>query len=149
MPVSYRRRILVRGSAFLTLGLLPGCDLIGQNTFAPAPAPKPAPAATQVPAPTPSSEARRALVTIDEAGKASDYRPLLRYAVHAAEARDRGVQFDVVAVLPDLSAAEQGQRDASEVMRAIMAEGVPSARIHLSLRAEPGLARRQVRVYVR
>lgn len=148
MPGSYRRRILVRGSAFLALGLLAGCDLIGQNTFAPAPEPKPA-AAAQAAATAPSFESRRALVTVDEIAPASDFRPLLRYAVHAAEARDRGVQFDVVAVLPDLSAAEQGQRDAGEVMRAIMADGVPPARVHLGLRAEPGLAHRQVRVYVR
>lgn len=149
MPGSGPCRMFVRGCSFLALILLAGCDLIGQNTFAPAPPPKPAPAAAQALAPAPSFEPRRALVTIDEITPAPDYRPLLRYAVRAAEARDRGVQFDVVAALPDLSAAEQGQREASAVMRAIMAEGVPPARIHLGLHAEPGLAHRQVRVYVR
>ncbi|HET8996531.1 MAG TPA: hypothetical protein VFN42_07680 [Acetobacteraceae bacterium] len=149
MPGSGPRRIFVRASSFLALGLLAGCDLVGQNTFAPAPPPRPAPVAAQAPASAPSFEQRRALVTIDEITPVPDYRPLLHYAVRAAEARDRGVQFDVVAVLPDLSAAEAGQREASAVMRAIMADGVPPTRIHLGLHAEPGLAHRQVRVYVR
>ena len=43
----------------------------------------------------------------------------------------------------------QGQRDAATVMRSIMLAGVPAARIHLGLRADPALAGREVRVYVR
>lgn len=137
-------RIVVLLPAF---GLLAGCKLIDQNTFAPAPEAKPV-AAAPAPAPTPV-DSRRALVTIDYAAGTPDYRQLLHYAVQAARARDRNVQFDVLAVLPDLSDAPAGQRDADAVMQAIMADGVPASRIHLGLRAVPGVKARQVRVYVR
>lgn len=131
------------------LCLLAGCALVDQNTFAPAPEAKPAAmAASRPPAPV-RFDSRRPLVTIDHTTGAPHYQDLLRYAVHAAEARDRGVQFDVVAVVASADAAAAGQRDVLGVMRAIMADGVPAERIHLGLRAEPGLTVRQVRVYVR
>lgn len=142
-------RHALRCTAWLAaLSLFAGCKLVDQNTFAPAPEPKPAEAAAPAPAAA-SLETRRALVTIDFTNAAPDYQQLLGYAVRAAENRDRNVQFDVVAVLPELGVAEQGQRDAAGVMHAIMADGVPAERIHLGLRAQPGLATRQVRVYVR
>jgi hypothetical protein len=133
------------------LCLLPGCKLIDQSTFAPAPEARPAPMAAPAaaPPPAPSAESRRALVTIAWSTPSPDYQSVLRYAVHAAEARDSNVQYDVVGEVPNLAGAEQAQRDAAAVMRAIMADGVPAARIHLGLRAEPGVAVRQVRVYVR
>jgi len=132
------------------LGLLSGCKLIDQTTFAPAPEAKPAPAATQSAAPPPlSAESRRALVTIAYSTPNPNYQDVLRYAVRAAEARDPNVQYEVVGEVPSLAGAEQAQRDAAAVMRAIMADGVPAARIHLGLRAEPGVAVRQVRVFVR
>lgn len=130
--------------------LLAGCNLIDQNTFAPAPEPKPAVAAAPAPVqPAVPAEPRRALVIIDYATPAPDYRQLLHYAVRAALARDRAVRFDVVALVSNLSTIEAAQHDAVGVMRAIMADGVPASRIHLGLRVEPGLATRQVRVYVR
>ena len=131
------------------LCLLAGCALVDQNTFAPAPEAKPvaaAPAGATAPV---RFDSRRPLVTIDHTAGAPHYQDLLRYAVHAAEARDRGVQFDVVAVVASADAAAAGQRNAIGVMRAIMADGVPAERIHLGLRAEPGLPAQQVRVYVR
>jgi len=141
------RRLGQSTGLLLAMSLLAGCKLIDQNTFAPAPEAKPvaaAPAVAAVP-----YDARRPLVTIDYAIPNPQYRELLHYAVRAAEARDRRVQYDVVAELPDLSAVEQGQQEAGAVMRAIMADGVPPDRIHLGLHEQPGLAARQVRVYVR
>lgn len=128
------------------LCLLAGCALVDQNTFAPAPEAKAAAPAHVMLA---QSDERRPLVTIDYATAAPKYQELLHYAVRAAESRERDVQYDVVAMLPSPDAAAAGQTDALGVMRAIMAEGVPADRIHLGLRAEPGLPARQVRVYVR
>ena len=44
--------------------------------------------------------------------------------------------------------ADAAQASAVEVMRSIVAQGVPASRIHLGLRTEPAIATRQVRVYV-
>ena len=74
---------------------------------------------------------------------------MLNYAVRAADLRDRNVQYDVIAVLPNAATAAQGQHDATDVMRSIMLTGVSPARIHLGLRADPALAGPEVRVYVR
>ncbi|HVC60824.1 MAG TPA: hypothetical protein VND19_10740 [Acetobacteraceae bacterium] len=128
--------------------LLAGCALVDQKTFAPAPEAKAAPAVAR-PAPPVKLDPRVPLVTIDFSGPPPQYEELLRYAVRAAELRDRDVQYDVVAMLPKAAGAAQGQRDAAGVMRSIMLAGVPAARIHLALRADPALAGREVRVYVR
>jgi len=129
--------------------LLAGCALVDQRTFAPAPEAKAAPAAAQ-PAPAPvKMDARTPLVSIDFAGPTPTYQELLGYAVRAAETRDRDVQYDVVSMVPKAADAAAGQRDAADVMRAIMREGVPPARIHLGLRADPTLSGPEVRVYVR
>ena len=82
-------------------------------------------------------------------GPPPQYEELLRYAVRAAEMRDRDVQYDVVAMLPNPTDAGQGQQNAVAVMRSIMLAGVPPARIHLGLRTESTLSGREVRVYVR
>jgi DNA-binding IclR family transcriptional regulator len=127
--------------------LLAGCALVDQRTFAPAPEAK---AQAQAAAPAPVRvDARQPLVTIDFSGPAPQYEELLRYAVRAAETRDRGVQYDVVGMLPSATDAAAGQADAAQVMRAIMLAGVPAARIHLGLQADPSLTGREVRVYVR
>jgi hypothetical protein len=121
---------------------------VGQNTFAPAPEAK-AQAPSPPPGPPPKVDVRTPLVTIDFSGQPPQYEELLRYAVRAAEMRDRGVQYDVVAMLPNAGGAQAGQHDAVVVMRSIMLAGVPAARIHLGLRADPTLPDREVRVYVR
>jgi hypothetical protein len=41
------------------------------------------------------------------------------------------------------------QRRATDVMRDIMAQGVPDSRVHLGLSAEPADSPQEVRVYVR
>jgi hypothetical protein len=127
--------------------LLAGCALVDQRTFAPAPEAKaesPTP-----PAPPVKVDARVPLVTVDFSGPPPQYEELLRYAVRAAELRDRDVQYDVIAILPNATDAAQGQQNAAAVMRSIMLAGVPPARIHLGLRADQTLSGREVRVYVR
>ncbi len=128
---------------FALLLSLSACKLIDQHTFDPSPEEEPLPVAA---API-KTDARAPLIAIDYATPSPNYRDLLRVAVRAAESRSRQVQYDVVAAVPKLLPGAPPQ--ALEVMRAIAAEGVPAARIHLGLRAEPGLSATQVRIYVR
>ena len=88
-------------------------------------------------------------MTIDYTVASPDYAELLHYAVRAAEARNGDVQYDVIAVLKNMSEAAEGQERAAGVMRAIMRDRVPASRIHLGLRSDPGLDASEVRVYVR
>ena len=135
--------------------LLSACKLIDQNTFAPSP--EAPPKTTPPPAPPPNlADKRIPLVTIGFAKPNPDYKNLLAYAVHEAEARRPDVAFDVVSVVPasgDTVAqsldASRGATDAGQIMQAMMGLGVPDTRIHLGARAEPGLTERQVRVYIR
>ncbi len=127
---------------------LTGCTLIDQRTFAPSPEAD-QDVYVQAPAAPVRFDSRAPLVVIDYAIPEPRYQDLLRMAVHAAEGRNGNVQYDVVAVLPDLKDSARGQSRAVSVMRDIMAEQVPAARVHLGLRAEPALAAGQVRVYVR
>jgi hypothetical protein len=123
-----------------------GCTLIDQRTFAPSPEAKAQPA----PPPAPVVlDARTPLVTIDYTIPSPNYAELLHYAVRAAETRDSDVQYDVVSVMKDTTEVGTGQERATGVMRAIMRDRVPATRIHLAMRADPGLAASQVRVYVR
>jgi hypothetical protein len=147
LPASLRRMRLPAPHRVLGCLLLAGCALVDQNTFAPAPAAKAQPAAQ--PAKPVQVDPRTPLVTIDFSGPPPEYAEMLNYAVRAAGLRDRNVQYDVIAVLPNAAAAAQGQRDATDVMRSIMLTGVSPARIHLGLRADPTLAGPEVRVYVR
>jgi hypothetical protein len=121
-----------------------GCALIDQKTFAPSPEAK----ADPLPPNQVVLDSRTPLVTIDYTVPSPDYAELLHYAVHAAEARDTDVQYDVVSVIKDTSELAAGQERATGVMRAIMRERVPSTRIHLGVRTDPALAASQVRVYV-
>ena len=128
--------------------LLAGCTLWDRDTFQPTPeAPPPAPPGP--PAPGPRVDARDPLVTVDYSTPDPVFRAPLSYAVRAAEARDWRVQYDVIAVVPSLAAAADGQQRAMTVMQAIMSDRVPASRIHLGLRADPSLTVPQVRVYVR
>ncbi|MEJ0017194.1 MAG: hypothetical protein WDN25_11635 [Acetobacteraceae bacterium] len=124
--------------------LLAGCALVDQTTFAPAPEPEGA----SKPEP-PKVDPRAALLTIGYAAANANYQEVLRYAVRTAETRAPGVQYDVVALLPGGSDAGAAQRRAADVMRGIMAQGVPAARIHLGLRSAPADSPQEVRVYVR
>jgi hypothetical protein len=134
----------VRYAPFLAALAVSACTLIDQRTFAPSPEEEPIPVVRS--AATPAS-GRPALIVIDYATPAPNYRDLLRLAVRAAEARNPNVQYDVVAVTPTLEAGAPPQ--AIEIVRAIVAERVPSARVHLGMRADPAVKAVQVRVYVR
>ena len=67
----------------------------------------------------------------------------------AAETRAPGVQYDVIAMLPKAADAAAAQQRVAEVMRDIMAQGVPESRVHLGLRASQADSPQEVRVYVR
>ena len=121
---------------------LAGCKLIDQTTLAPSPE------ETAAKPPAPKADPRTPLVTIGYASTDPDYQDLLRYAVHEAETRVPGLQYDVIAMLPAGADAAAGQQRAADVMRDIMAQGVAASRIHLGLRTEPAGGPQQVRVYV-
>jgi hypothetical protein len=128
---------------FLAGLALAGCKLVDQTTFAPSPEEKAASASA------PQTDPRTPLLTIGYDTPNPNYQDVLRYAVRAAETRAPGVEYDVYALLPAGGDAAQAQGSAVEVMRAILAQGVPAARVHLGLRIEPVGIPRQVRVYVR
>jgi len=141
---------MIAGMVLLAGLSLTGCKLIDQTTFAPAPEAVPAQVTL------PRIDQRVPLVTIGYEQPDPQYHEMLGYAVHAAEARDAAVQYDVFAVVPaegtpaqQVQAAGVAQQDAVGVMRSIMALGVPAARIHLGVRADPAIGANQVRIYVR
>jgi hypothetical protein len=122
---------------------LAGCKLVDQTTFAHSPE------ETATAATPPQADPRAALLTIGYTTPNPNYHDVLRYAVHTAETRAPGVQYDVIAMLPTGSDAAGAQHNAVDVMRAIMAEGVPASRVHLGLRTDAASTTREVRVYVR
>jgi hypothetical protein len=125
-----------------------GCKLIDQTTFAPAPEARPAAPAPQAAIPV-KTDPRTPLAVIDYSTPNPAYRELLGYVVRAAQARDRNVQFDVVAATPSVTQVGVAQSQAGEVMRSMMADGIPASRLHLGLQTDPALIANQVRVYVR
>jgi hypothetical protein len=129
-------------SVMLAALLLAGCKLIDQTTFAPSPEAK-AETVTQ-----PKGDSRMPLMAINFAEPSPDYQGLLRFALHAAETRDPRVEYDVIAMLPGASDPAAGQKHALEVMRAMIAQGVPADRIHLGLRTTLAGGQPEVRVYV-
>lgn len=128
----------------LACAAVSGCTLIDQRTFATSPEAEPVAAA---PGKSVQADGRTPLVVINYAVPAPNYRDLLRAAVRAAEARAGNVQYDVIAATPEVRDSSPPQ--ALEVMRGIIAEGVPAVRVHLGSRAEAALPAMQVRVYVR
>ncbi len=123
--------------------VLASCKLIDQTTFAPSPEEsKGKPSA-------PQADKRKPLVTIDYGAPNPDYQDMLRYAVRAAETRVPGVNYDVIGMLPPGADTAAAQHRTAEVMRDIMAQGVPAGRIHLGLRAAPKDDPQEVRIYVR
>jgi hypothetical protein len=135
-------RVLPLALALLTFT---GCTLIDRRTFAPTPE-----AQAQPPKPpTTPLDPRTPLVIIDFTAPNPNYAELLADAVHAAESRYGGVEYDVIAVVQDIDESGLGMQRATAVMRDIMRNRVPSDRIHLGLRTNPGVKAGQVRVYVR
>jgi hypothetical protein len=131
---------------------LPGCTLIDQATFAPYPEP---PSSAQIAA-TARTDQRPPLLTVRYDVPHPNYQTEFRYAVHEAQARDPNLKYEVVAVvpgrgtsIPDMMAAEQSRPHAVEIMRAMMALGIPETRILLGARIDPAATVREVRVYIR
>jgi len=123
--------------------LLADCRLVDQTTFRHPPEAKAPP-----PVPPAQTDPRRPLLIIGFDQPNPSYEDVLRAAVQEAERRNRYVRFDVVALVAASGDPAAAQQAASEVGQAIVALGVPEARIRLGLRVEPTLPR-QVRVYVR
>jgi ABC-type sugar transport system substrate-binding protein len=133
----------MRTTLLLAALALAGCKLVDQATFAPSPEEKPQATAA------PQADPRTPLLTIGYDTPNPNYQDVLRYAIRTAEARAPRVQYDVYAMLPAGGDAAEAQNSALEVMRAIIAQGVPAARVQLGLRTEPASAPRETRVYVR
>jgi hypothetical protein len=138
-----------------TLTALTACKLLDQTTFAPSPE-APAKKVEAPPPPVSPPDKRTPLLTIGFATPDPNYTDLLAYAVQQAEARRPNVAFDVVSVVQASGdtvaqelAAGRGRDDAAQVMRAMLALGVPDTRIHLGTRTELGVTERLVRVYIR
>jgi hypothetical protein len=133
-------------SALFTLA---SCKLIDQTTFAPSSSAKPSLLPKPSSPPGLPIDKRTALLVINPGTPPRQYEPFLRYAVSQARAHDPNVQFDVVAAIPNPAAFDQGTADAAVVMRAIIAAGIPSTRVHLRAGVDPALSQRQTRLYVR
>ena len=140
---------------FLPLPLLTalsGCALVDQTWFnSPPPEPVSAPAP-----PAEKLEGRTPLIVIAFAAAGSDYVEKLGFAVRKAEAARPDIAYDVIGVAratgtPAVQALAEhdAAANATKIMRAILANGVPAGRIRLGVRTEAGLAAPEVRVFVR
>jgi hypothetical protein len=133
---------------------LSACKLIDQRTFAPTPeasTPKAPASAAAV-----RTETRTPLMTVAAGTRLATYETLLRSAVHAAEARDPEVRFDVVSVVPasgtvteQIKVAQAARDSAAELAHALIAAGASASHVHQGARADPAAHDAEVRVYVR
>lgn len=139
--------------ALILLFWCSGCKLVDQTTFGAKPIP---------PAPDQLTEAlkpdsRVPLVTIRYADNAAvAQHEALRTAVDLAQARKPDAKYDVVTVVParltpdqQIAAAEQTQRDATDVMSQLADLGVDPTRMTLAVRTDPAILERELRIYVR
>jgi hypothetical protein len=137
----------VKFAAWLgALTLLSGCAVWDQDVFQPSPE---APPVVTPPIPAPRADARTPLVSIDYAEPSPVFRDPLRYAIRSAEARGRGVRYDVVAVVASAEGLAEGRARAAQVMRAMTEDRVAAARINLGLRVDPAAGPGRVLIYVR
>ncbi len=139
---------LLARSTLAALLLLAGCKLVDQRTFE-----------RTATTPTPADLSRAALpklplLTIAFTIPDADWRPAVRDAVRAAEARKRDVAFSVVTPIPTMQSRDaqdvfikQGQQDATQVAQELHLNGIPSDRITIGFRGDPGAPAREVRVY--
>ena len=144
--------ILRLAERMLPLAVLAGCHLIDQRSFDRSAGRKPLPPAVPVaaaPAPVPP------LLVVRYDTPAPQYRAALATAVDAARRRKPDVLFSVIVLVPptgtpaeQVEAAEAARSSGRDVAAAIVADGADIGQVELSARAEPGLAVREVRVYV-
>ena len=134
-----------RRALLLACLAVPACTLIDQTTFNPDAGKRPAlPKPPPAPPPVAAEPGPPALLSI-RLPASTDPRPEIAKAVAAARARKRDVAFDVVEITPDTGASVG--TEAADVARAIVAQGIPPARVRLAVRPTPNVAR-EVRVYV-
>jgi hypothetical protein len=129
---------------------LASCKLVDQRTFE---------SNTSAPATTDIARAdvpKLPLVTISFTTPDLDWRPTLRAAVSAAQARKRDVAFLVVTPVPTAASrtvqdsfVAQGRDDAKAVAHEIHMDGIALDNITIGLRGDPGKPAREVRVYAR
>ncbi|HUZ72372.1 MAG TPA: hypothetical protein VMU87_05255 [Stellaceae bacterium] len=127
----------------LTLG---GCGYSNNIFWETAAPPPPAKAAILAAAAPEAASARKPFVVIRFERADPDYRTALYDALHGALERRPDVEFDVVAVTRDTTAA---QRDLASVVHSLAAMGMPSERISLSSVAASDDATDEVRIYLR
>ena len=136
----------------LALALLAGCHLVDQRSFDRTAGRKPVPPAVPaVPGPAPVPP----LLTVRYDTLDPQYRAALATAVDSARRRKPDVLFSVVVLVPgagtpaqQVAAAEAARAQGRDVASAIVADGADIGQVELSARAEPGLAVREIRVYV-
>ncbi len=127
---------------------LAGCKLVDQRTFERTGT---APAATDL---SRADLPKLPLLTIAFTIPDADWRPSVRDAVQAAEARKRDVAFSVVTPIPTTASRDaqdvfikQGQQDATAVAQELHLNGIPPERITIGFRGDAGAPAREVRVY--
>ena len=144
--------ILRLAGRMVPLVVLAGCHLVDQRSFDRDAGRRPLPPALPVaaaPAPVPP------LLVVRYDTPAPQYRAALATAVDAARRRKPDVLFSVIVLVPptgtpaeQVAAAEAARGSGRDVAAAIVADGADIGQVELSARAEPGLAVREVRVYV-
>ncbi len=136
--------VRTRRAILLVSAGLSGCTLVDQRTFntdAGRPPVHPRPPAPPAPLAPPEPGAPPLLsIRLPAPG---DLRATIARSVAAARARKPDVTFDVVEITPGVSAGAE----AAEIATLIVAQGVPPARVRLSARPIPDVAR-EVRVFV-
>lgn len=145
--------------ALTSLGIaLGGCTLVDQRTFdpragTPPEVPKP-PTAVATAQPDRGLDGAPPFLTV-RVGQDTGYDSAIAQAVTAALARKRDARFIVLTAVPpgtdaaEAAAVAETAPEAERVALLIERRGVQAARVQLQARAEPNLAGREVRVYVR
>ena len=138
------RRAVMLALAGLSAAQLSGCALVDQRTFNPQagmPPVRPTPPAPPL-ALAPAEPGSPPLLSVRLPAPV-DLRASVDKAVAAARARKRDVVFDVVEITPGTIAGAEP----AEIAQMIVAQGVPAARVNVSARPIPNVAR-EVRVFV-
>ncbi len=138
--------------ALLALPFLAGCHLVDQRSFDRTAGRRPVlPAVPAPPGPAPVPP----LITVRYDTPDPQYRAALATAVDSARRRKPDVLFSVIVLVPptgtpaqQVAAAEAARGSGRDVAAAIVADGADIGQVELSARSEPGLAIREVRVYV-
>jgi hypothetical protein len=137
---------LLAGAVLLAVA---GCKLIDQRTFEDT---AQAPAAADL---ARANLPKLPLMTISFVLPDADWRPAVRDAVEAAQARKFDVAFRVVTPIPASASQDEqdkvlkrGSADAALVAQEIHRDGIPQEHITIEARSDAGTPPREVRIYV-